>query len=245
MRQAESGGTLAKLIGSVDERTIELRHAREELAMAWLADVRKPADQKFSDIVDKLVPALEQGSLGAAATRKADLIAHIGWAYFLRGRDGVSAPDPQRQYDQALQLDPDNPYAHAFAGHWLMWNGGDVAQATEHFAAGLKTKRANELVRRMQLSAYKNRQSGADVIFVSTVTQMLGNGEPVDRDTQRLALWHIDRACSRNSSRVLLVELQQSIGADALLGVYRRLRAASTNRPDADAGARIEACLAN
>src|SRR5262245_44969780 len=127
LKLAETGGTIAKLFGGLDQETREVRTAREDLAMDWLRNIRTSGSQTFSDIVSRILPPLDQ----AAATstdpaRKADLLAHIGWAYFLRVRDGATQLNPEGQYSAALALDPANVYAHSHYGHWIMWQGGDV-----------------------------------------------------------------------------------------------------------------------
>ena len=242
IKLAESGGTLAKMIGRLDAQTASLRTAREDVAMAWLDDIHKPSDQKFSDIVDKLQPALEQGAVNATPQRQADLLAHIGWGYFLRGRDGVSAPDPQAQYEQAIRLDAGNPYAHAYFGHWMLWHGGDMSAAAAHFATALKAGRAKALVRGLQLAAYQSRQS--DVPFVATVGEMLRSGEEVRPDSRSLALWHITRACAAGTSGELRAALKRSIPDADLLSEYRTLRTSSPRDIGDDAAAKVEACLA-
>jgi hypothetical protein len=242
LKLADSGGTLAKMIGHLDAETAALRAAREDIAMAWLDDVHKPADQKFSDIVDKLQPALEQGAVNATPQRQADLLAHVGWGYFLRGRDGVSAPDPQAQYEQAIKLDGGNPYAHAYLGHWMLWSGADVSAAEQHFVTALKAGRAKKLVRKLQLAAYRNRQSEGDVPFVVTVGEMLRNGEEVPPDSQSLAMWHISRACADGASGELRAAFRRSLSDADLLSEYRKLQT-SSHHDSNETAAKVEACL--
>src|SRR6266496_281914 len=72
-----------------------VRAAQEDLAMAWLDNIR--GDQgptPFSEIVDLLVPVLSRGAVAAEGSRKGDLLAHLGWADFLRWRDGQHIFDP-------------------------------------------------------------------------------------------------------------------------------------------------------
>ena len=83
-----------------------VRAAQEDLAMAWLDDIR--GDQgptPFSATVDMLVPVMSRGVVAAEGSRKADLLAHLGWADFLRWRDGRRELDPSQRYRQALAVD--------------------------------------------------------------------------------------------------------------------------------------------
>lgn len=195
LKAAESGGTLARLTGRLDERTVELRAAREDLAMEWLRNIRVSGGQTFSDIVAKLLPALTQGAASSQGARKADLLAHTGWAYFLRSRDGAGDTNPQRAYESALQVDPSNPYAHAFLGHWLLWRGGSIETSQQHFTAALASGREKPFVRTLQLASFRNRGSDGDAPYVAVVREMTKNRESVEPDVQRYADTTIERQC--------------------------------------------------
>ncbi|MGC1902655.1 MAG: hypothetical protein WA715_02440 [Candidatus Acidiferrum sp.] len=150
----------------------KVRTAREDLAMTWLDDgIHAEPDGKFSGITTKLKPVLAQG---VAATklgpRQADLLAHIGWCYFLESRDGIFGPDPPGQYARAIEEDANNPYAQAMWGHWLLWDRTDLDEAEKHFAAGVASKREGDYVRRMQLDAlmnHNNERFDAEVVRVA------------------------------------------------------------------------------
>jgi len=78
-------------------KSAKVRLAQENLAMKWLEDTHLRENERFSDIGDKLEPVLTRGlSSTKDAQRTADLLAHIGWAYFLRSRDGALGLDPCR-----------------------------------------------------------------------------------------------------------------------------------------------------
>jgi len=150
-----------------------VRVAREDLAMAWLDDIRISGQQTFASIVEKLEPVLTAGAVSAKSPqRQADLLAHLGWSYFLRGRELPSSPDPESAYREALRKDPANPYAHAMWGHWILWNHQGLAKAGEHFAVALASARPGlrPYVRTMQLSALGNEdtpQAQVEIIRVA------------------------------------------------------------------------------
>lgn len=134
-----------------------VRTAQEDLAMEWLRAARvREGEQTFTELVKPLMPVLERGALRAQGARKADLIAHEGWADFLRWRDGARELEPDAHYRRALEADPRNPYAHAMWGHWILFTGGDAQAARTHFDAALGSGRAHEYVRSMQLAAALN-----------------------------------------------------------------------------------------
>ncbi len=157
LTSSEEDNLLAKLRGRPGQRRAALRQAQEDLAMAWLDNMHLSGeDQTFSSIVDKLIPVLLRDLPQATATRRGDLLAHIGWGYFLKTRDGNSQFDPPKWYQQSLEADPANPYGHAYWGHWKTWNRQSFDDAMKDFAAALATGRATATVRTLQLSALTN-----------------------------------------------------------------------------------------
>jgi hypothetical protein len=142
----------------LDSDSAKVRAAQEKLAMAWLEDVHLPENQKFADLKSQLEPILTRAVAAAKpGAQRADLRAHVGWAYFLESRDGVQDLDPVGPYREAISEDPNNPYAEAMWGHWILWrNCGRVKEAAPHFAAALASQREGDFVRRLQLSALLN-----------------------------------------------------------------------------------------
>lgn len=165
-KSADEGGTFAKLTGELSDARRLVREAHQDLAMLWLRNLRVPADRKFSDVVDKLLPVLERGVAathgtdGAAAAARADLLAHVGWSHFLKQRDGASGPDPVAQYRAAVAADSTNPWAHAYWGHYLLSHGertpASVAEGIGHFDAAAKSGRERAVVRSLHLAALRN-----------------------------------------------------------------------------------------
>lgn len=155
--------------------------------MAWLRDARPGPGKAFSDIVNPVLPVVERGLLGVTGERKADLLAHLGWADFLRTRDDGVIRNPETRYREALQLDPGNPYAHANLGHWILWRNGTLDVANKEFSAGLTSGRAHDYVRRMQIAALQNtRRQDADGEILRVVNDMRRSKESVPerlRDT--------------------------------------------------------------
>ncbi len=223
LKAAESGGTFAKLFRRVDEQTQELRAQRQDLAMNWLRNARASGGQTFASLVDRVLPTLDQGAAAVQGERKADLSAHIGWAYFLRSRDGSGGGDPQRAYEAALQADARNPFAHAFLGHWTVWNGGSLQAAEEHFTAALAADREREWVRTMQLAALGNRGSAGDAALVGVVGEMLSNKESVPEGARRRALYTLQRACASTADGELLKSLREALPGEQLAATFTAL----------------------
>ena len=108
----------------------EVFEAQEQLAMKLLrgAGLSQSSGDRDSDkaLANWARPVLARGSSGASGERLANLLAHMGWADYLRGgfagSDGFDTvePDPVKQYRSALEADPANVYAHAMWGFELL-----------------------------------------------------------------------------------------------------------------------------
>jgi len=127
---------------------------QQSLAMRWLENIRiDPSKESFTAVVAKLEPVLSRAAASKDKRRAADALAHLGWADFLRTREGKAGLDPSSYYRQALSLDRSNPYAHAFWGHYLLVMGGDVEAARQHFTAALASTAERPFIRGVQMSA--------------------------------------------------------------------------------------------
>lgn len=183
---ADQGGYLAKVTGRLSAERTGLRESQEDVAMAWLEQASAPAGKKFSDVVDPLLPVVARGIATATGQRKADLLAHAGWAYFLKSRDGAEGTEPHALYQQAIEADASNPYAHANWGHWIVWTRGPLEEATAHFASALASGRHRPYVRRMQLAAMRlNSAPATSAEYLRAVSDMVKNQEPVDPAVRR------------------------------------------------------------
>ncbi len=188
------GAAWTSLAKAAELRTNEprVRSGQEDLAMAWLDDIRGSQEPTpFTAIVDKLVPVLSRGVVAANGPRKADLLAHLGWADFLRWRDGQRSLDPAAWYRKALAADSQNLFAHAMLAHWTLWNHGNLEDAKGHFASALKSGRERPYVRRLQLAALTNTSDGAgEVELLRVATDMRKGDEPMDPGG-RDRIWNI------------------------------------------------------
>ena len=186
-QEARDYGAAWKSLGKAAElrsNDSKVRAAQEDLAMGWLDNIR--GDQgptPFSAIVEMLVPVISRGVIAAGGSRKADLFAHLGWADFLRWRDGQRSLEPAERYRQALAVDSQNVYAHAMLAHWMLWTGGDLEGANRHLASALGSGRERPYVRRLQLAALANRSDGASDLEILRVANAMRKGdEPMDPD---------------------------------------------------------------
>lgn len=165
------------------------RIAREDCGMRWLREARVSGDKEtFSAIVEPIQPVLAQGLGRARGERRADLGAHLGWADFLRGRDGVAAPDPVPLYKAALADDPGNVYAHGLWAHYIAWTTGRLDdEVRSHFDAAAKSTRERPWLRRLQFSVAFNRGMHYGYAL-EVLNQMRAGGEQPDA-SQRDLVW--------------------------------------------------------
>ena len=138
----------------------EVFEAQEQLAMKLLR--RASLDYSggrgnVDDLVKWTLPVLSRGTSGAKGERLANLLAHMGWADYLRGgQAGSGGLDPTQRYRSALEADAGNVYAHAMWGFELLRKRGSpdaLAEAKKHFSAALQTGREREYLRTLQVSA--------------------------------------------------------------------------------------------
>jgi len=94
--------------------------------------------------VAELTKLFTRGIVSLQGEDKATLIAHLGWLNSLRSSGEVEY-GVERHFVEALQIDPDNYYANAMYGAWLLSSrnnpeleiGERIIQARKHFGVAL------------------------------------------------------------------------------------------------------------
>jgi len=161
----EDAGDFAAAWGTLDKAAQaagaerELQVAQADLAMRWL-ETRRGADVQTFD-ANKLLPVLVRAAATAAGARKADLLAHVGWAQGLRSYENDFRSQATAYYDQAIQAEPQNAYAHAMQAYGVLLRAGPNEAEIEHaleysrreFGISLATGRGHDFVRELQLGA--------------------------------------------------------------------------------------------
>lgn len=168
-----------------DPDSAKVHSSQQDLAMEWLESIAVPS-AGLSNIIDRLEPALIRGVVASqSSSRQADLLAHVGWSYYLRSRERFDL-DPARAYAEAVKRDANNPYAQAMWGHWVLWRGGPLPDAHQHFSLALASGRLRAYVNRLQLAGFMN---GAQVYEEGEILRAANairkeQGTP-DHETQR------------------------------------------------------------
>jgi hypothetical protein len=204
---AEDGLIARFIFGRLTKQEAEVHDALEELAEKWVRDARASDEQGLADIGDKAIKMLSADVTGATGEHKADLLAHIGYAYFLKDRNAEEgALQPVTFYQEAVAADPHNPYANAFWGHLILFNHGSIAEAKQHFADALASNREHELVRHLELAGFANDEGldEAESAWLQVVNEMHKAGEPVTaHDAQELASRYYLASSNENERKAL------------------------------------------
>jgi hypothetical protein len=138
-----------------------VREAQDDVAMEWIREGRvEDGKGSFGQAIAPALAVVDASLPSATGARRADLLAHTGWATFLLWRDGDRQLSPADKYREALSLDPGNPYANAMLAHWILFQDHDkVADAKKLFDTALQSGRALDAVRILQWAAYNNASS--------------------------------------------------------------------------------------
>jgi hypothetical protein len=182
------------------KRAVELdpidRKAQEretKAAMLWLENAHGSPSRSFTDTADQLLPVLDRGLANAKGAAAADILAHIGWANFLRYRDGArEGVDVDGSLERAISIDKNNPYAQAMSGFWILWQGGSLDTANTHFAAALVSGRERVFVRELQVDALNNRhRADSDIALLRVANEMRKNGESMPQPQRASVLFNV------------------------------------------------------
>ena len=168
-----------------------VRQAQDDVAMDWIRGVRvEGGKSSFGDAIKPALAVIDASLPMATGARRADLLAHSGWAAFLMWRDGNRQLDPAEWYREAISLDPDNPYANAMLAHWTLFRDDDVPRAVMLFDVALRSGRALGAVRTLQWAAYGNSSTPeANAERVRLADAMRRSAERLNM-AQAQALWN-------------------------------------------------------
>ena len=186
------------------------RQMQEDVAMDWIRNVRvESGTSSFGEAIKPGLAVVDASLASATGARRADLLAHSGWASFLLWRDGNRELNPAEWYQEALAVDPGNPYANAMLAHWLLYRDDDVAVAAELFDTALRSRRATDSVRSLQWAGYDNSSAPeAAAALVRVADAMRRDGQKLSmREAQLLYRPYFSATPSyREKDRQLLLD---------------------------------------
>ncbi|HZM94425.1 MAG TPA: toll/interleukin-1 receptor domain-containing protein [Vicinamibacterales bacterium] len=168
-----------------------VRQAQDDVAMEWIREGRvEDGKGSFGEAIAPALAVVDASLPSATGARRADLLAHTGWATFLLWRDGDRRLNPSDKYREALSVDPGNPYANAMLAHWILFQDHDkVPDAKKLFDTAIQSGRALDAVRILQWAAYSNAGTNeANAERVRLADAMRRGNERLDA-RQAQALW--------------------------------------------------------
>jgi hypothetical protein len=151
------------------------------------------------------------GSVASATgARRADLLAHTGWAIFLLWRDGDRRLSPAEKYREALSVDPKNPYANAMLAHWVLFQDHDkVPEAKRLFDTAVQSGRALDAVRTLQWAGYTNSSTAEATAERVRLADAMRRGNEMLNARQAQSLWgpyYFATPPSREQDRQVLLD---------------------------------------
>jgi len=185
--------TLAEIL-KANPGDIQALHTRLDVAMAWIENMRTPRHDldavapQARLIFDRLTPVLEGGLGTAKAYRAADVVAHLGWLNLLKWRITGQAGIIESHLRAALQMEPENVFANAMFGEWVLLTHGNLEEAKTHFATALKSGKAKTFVRGCQLEGMiYDDDPGVRAELIRVANQMRKDKDPIsDGDRGRI-----------------------------------------------------------
>jgi tetratricopeptide (TPR) repeat protein len=132
--------------------------------------------------LDKIMSVLDAGLARSKGSRAADVQAHLGWAHFLNSKiaEREFGPDAENNLRAALKTDPNNVYANAMLGNWLLQTNGDLTEAMGHLQAAVATGKERAWVRSLEIGGlYGDEAHGVRAEIMKLANEMRKNGEPL------------------------------------------------------------------
>ena len=208
--RGQFAGAMATLVRAreLDPGSAAVRQAQEAQAIEWLRNVRfesavvnRPSAERFQptfaqpgyvEAVKGAVALVDDALTSATGPRRADLLAHSGWATYMLwtygqasgvwGPAGTPRPDPRPRYREALAIEPENPFANAMLAHQAFRVERDLPGAQRLFGTALRTRREVGFVRQMQwLTFGTDGQQREDRELIRVADDMRRHGERVSR----------------------------------------------------------------
>jgi len=162
----------------------EVESAKVRVAMLWLQNISASQNSgSFTDQVKRVIPVLNRAAIKSEGEYLADIYAHMGWADYLRQRDGNFGLNPDKYYAKALDVDNDNAYANAMLGHWLLSNNRarKPEKGWQYLQVAVNTGNHLDYIRHLQFTALKNHHF-SNIDFLKLLHDMRVNGEAIEDD---------------------------------------------------------------
>jgi hypothetical protein len=224
-RQRRQFGDAVKTLETARQLDPEAADARiilEDVAMQWLREAQgDEGTQTFGEVLKPALAVVDRALPGSSGSRRADLLAHQGWATFLLWRDGDRSLRPQDRYRDALAIDAGNPYANAMLAHWTLWAGDDVDEAARLFGAAVRGNRAVDAVRTLQWAAYQNDSSVRAQVETIRLADAMRRAKEALTPRQSQTMWGIYYFALPAHRDAMRLQLLRAVAPDDHLATLR------------------------
>lgn len=231
-KQAELGeypaafDTYSELLKS-DPDNVAAIHSRLDAAMLWIEDFRvsgkddNEVTQKARDLLNRIAPVLESGLTTGKGYREADVVAHLGWLNLAKVRLTYENANVRENLERALKMDPNNVYANAMMGDWLLLYNFGLEEAKKHFAIAVQSGKARAFVRQCQLESMmekKNDNLEVRAELIRVANEMRKDDEPLSDSVRgRIHSMYMPGVGSEAELRAVLA----AVPADEAWATYR------------------------
>ncbi len=172
------------------------------------------------------------GVINSSKQRKSTLLAHLAWFKLLQFAEGKT--DVEAIFAQSLQVDPDNVYANAFYGAWMLSRRNSrykdeqaVKQARLHFETALKQKKSDPWVWSLWHEALSRGSFGAArVERLQLIDDMRGRGVEIGSYLSWSVLFDLFGSWYDEKTGAAVESLRlagEQFSADELLGFFKWL----------------------
>ena len=179
------------------------------IAMKWLENVHLSSaagPKTFGEVADPLKAALIERLPATKGRENADIRAHIGWANFLRFRDGRPQADIVEEFDAAIVEDPENSYGHVMRGFWRLWTG-EIEKARPDLDIAMRSSADPAYSDGLIMAGLTNNTSDAfQVAAIEYANKIRVAGRDIDEHARGQLLWYYSM-CLRN--KVLLAAFEK------------------------------------
>ena len=149
----------------LDPVSTQTRLGQGQLAKVWLRNFKAKKDQ-LDNLLNDISITLYRSLRSDDSDETASTLAHAGWVQILRVENRLPVTvDIDLLYLQALSENPNDVYANAMYGYWILLKRGGTTleklkQAQSRFTIALATGDARSFVRRLQISSLRDYSFG-------------------------------------------------------------------------------------
>lgn len=133
-------------------RSAELEQLK--LAMEWVRNWRIHLGSPLASKLDEIYPVMYRGTTLLPKQQWGDVYAHLGWASYLRSRNGSARQNQAlSHFKRAVEIDAQNPYANTF---WAVWKnpGKSDPEIMNKYNVARQSGRMTPYLWNLQLSSF-------------------------------------------------------------------------------------------